>query len=248
MIGAVQSHASSIARDGYAILTGCFAAATVIAFGEEVEAALATATSESGRLSSRGVAYASRNVLSVFPAAADLWRVPELTSLLNTVLGLQFGLVRALYFDKPPERSWSLPWHRDQSIAVVDHLIPSSQFTNPTVKAGVPHVIAPENVLREMLTLRVHLDEVTDENGPLQVIPGSHLLGKESPQITDAPVTIFANPGDVLAMRPLLSHASGNSVEGTWRHRRILHFEFAASPDLPDGFRWHTFIAGNPAD
>jgi ectoine hydroxylase-related dioxygenase (phytanoyl-CoA dioxygenase family) len=42
----------------------------------------------------------------------------------------------------------------------------------------VPHVEAPEEVLREMVTAGIHLDEVTDENGPLKVVPGSHLTGK----------------------------------------------------------------------
>lgn len=27
------------------------------------------------------------------------------------------------------------------------------------------------------------------------------------------------------------------------RHRRILHLEFAAAGDLPDGYGWHDFIA-----
>jgi hypothetical protein len=43
-------------------------------------------------------------------------------------------------------------------------------------------------------------------------------------------------------MRPLLSHASGRSGEGTALHRRVLHLEFAADPVLPDGYQWHTFI------
>lgn len=46
-------------------------------------------------------------------------------------------------------------------------------------------------------------------------------------------------------MHPLISHASGPSVEGTSRHRRILHLEFAADETLPDGVAWHDFISAD---
>lgn len=103
-------------------------------------------------------------------------------------------------------------------------------------------MIACDEVLKEMLTLRIHLDEVTDENGPLRVIPGSHVSSTSDGAGVNEAVTIHAGVGDVLAMRPLISHASGSSVEGTRRHRRILHLEFAASPMLPDGVTWHDFV------
>ncbi len=156
------------------------------------------------------------------------------------VLGPRFGLVRVLFFDKPPEQTWALPWHRDLTIAVCNNRLPSTCFRKPTCKAGVPHIQAPRAILEAMLTLRVHLDEVTAENGPLRVVPGSHVDGCEQ----RAPATILAGAGDVLAMRPLLLHSSNRSHPETRRHRRVLHLEFAASPELPGGFAWHEFIAG----
>jgi ectoine hydroxylase-related dioxygenase (phytanoyl-CoA dioxygenase family) len=89
-----------------------------------------------------------------------------------------------------------------------------------------------------MLTLRLHLDDMTEENGPLKVLPGSHRGGAER-----SPVTILGHRGDVLLMRPLLSHASNKSHENTTQHRRILHFEFSGIEELPDGFAWHDFMA-----
>jgi ectoine hydroxylase-related dioxygenase (phytanoyl-CoA dioxygenase family) len=96
-----------------------------------------------------------------------------------------------------------------------------------------------------MLTARLHLDNVTEENGPLRVIPGSHNSAKALQQNETKPHSILAHRGDVLLIRPLLTHGSGKSVENKIQHRRILHFEFAASPDLPDGYGWHSFHAGN---
>ncbi len=55
-------------------------------------------------------------------------------------------------------------------------------------------------------------------------------------------MTIYAIAGDVLAIRPMLTHASGASRVGTTRHRRILHLEFAAIERLPDGYQWHDYV------
>ena len=106
----------------------------------------------------------------------------------------------------------------------------------------MPHVEGSEDVLGAMLTARIHLDEVTDENGPLKVVPGSHLTGKVM-SLADAPIrTLYAEAGDVLLMRPLVAHCSNRSRPETRRHRRILHLEFAASAELPDGYAWHDFV------
>ena len=152
-----------------------------------------------------------------------MWRQPPLPELLEAVLGLGCGLVRGLFFDKPPERSWSLPWHKDLTIAVRDNRLPSRLFRKPTTKAGVPHVEAPREVLEAMLTVRIHLDDVTEENGPLFVVPGSHRTGKALALGGERPQGVFVLQGDVLVIRPLVAHSSGNSYAGTNRHRRILH-------------------------
>jgi ectoine hydroxylase-related dioxygenase (phytanoyl-CoA dioxygenase family) len=125
--------------------------------------------------SSRGHVYAARNLIESIPEVTTVWQSDPMLRLLREVLGDGFGLVRALFFDKPPERTWNLPWHKDTSISVKDNSTKSPSFSRPTIKAGVPHVIASDELLRQMLTLRIHLDEVTDENGPLRVIPQSHV-------------------------------------------------------------------------
>jgi len=232
-----------IARHGFALISGVFTRAECERYAADLHSALADCTDQSTALRrANGALYGARNLLSVFPPAAELWRRPRLIELLRQVLGPQFGLVRGLYFDKPPESTWSLPWHQDLTIAVRDHSQPSERFRNRTVKAGVPHVEAPDELLRQMLTLRIHLDDATAENGPLQVLPGTH-AGREAPA-RGAPVTIFATAGDVLAMRPLLSHASGVSQEGSQQHRRVIHLEFAGCRELPDRYEWQQFVPG----
>ena len=234
---------------GFVVLRGVFAGARVDAILTEWSAALARAGRvEPAILGPAGGIYAARNVLSLWPAAADVWRAP-LQQPLREILGPGFGLVRALYFDKPPDQTWALPWHKDLTIAVRAHRPPGTRFAKPTVKAGVPHVEAPVEVLQAMLTARIHLDDVTEENGPLKVIPGSHRTGKVLELGQTPPCSVLVARGDVLLMRPLLAHCSNRSHPDTGRHRRVLHLEFAAAADLPAGYVWHTFLpAPRPAE
>ncbi len=229
-------------RDGYTVLRRVYSSDEMTAITAELTAALATAADDRGSIrASSGAVYAARNLLAVFPAARTLWRTPMLTQFLSDTLGNEFGLVRGLFFDKPPEQSWSLAWHKDLTIAVERNDLPTTAFRHPTHKAGVPHVEAPTSLLESMLTLRIHLDRVTDKNGPLKVIAGSHRTKACDEVAGESFDTILADAGDVLAMRPLLSHSSGNSQCGTKLHRRVIHLEFAARRELPDGYAWHDF-------
>ncbi len=230
-----------LSEDGFAVVESVFDAAECGKLVSELEAALVVVEDEKTVLRrANGAIYGARNLLKVFPQATTLWRKPQLTNVLVDVLGPRLGLVRGLYFDKPPESTWSLPWHQDLTIAVQDNGLESDQFRNRTNKAGVPHVEAPDELLRQMLTLRIHLDDVTEENGPLQVLAGTH-VSRAAPANRPV-VTILAKMGDVLAMRPLLSHSSGVSLAETSRHRRVIHLEFAAERELPDGYHWHQFV------
>ena len=211
---------------------------------DEVEAAraacgqaLAASASGAGVLANGGPAYGARNLLALWPGVMALARAPQLAVRLREVLGPTAGVVRGLYFDKPPGHSWALPWHRDMTIAVQDHGR-TGVFRGPTTKSGVPHVEAPPELLAAMLTARIHLDDVTPDNGPLRMAPGSHAPGLPA---GEPAVELACRAGDVLLMRPLLLHASGHSVPGAG-HRRVLHLEYATSPVLPDGYNWHTYL------
>jgi hypothetical protein len=228
-------------RDGFLVLRGVLPPVQIDAFLADLDRALQAQAADVAFRSDTGSVYAARNLLTVWPAAATTWRQPPLPAVLATVLGPDFGLVRALYFDKPPDGTWALPWHKDLTVAVRDNRLPSLAFTKPTRKAGVPHAEAPQEILDRMVTARIHLDGVTEENGPLQVLPGSHRSGKALRLEGATPRRMLVERGDVLLIRPLVAHSSGRSHPGTRRHRRVVHLEFAASEFLPDGYEWYDF-------
>ena len=80
-------------------------------------------------------------------------------------------------------------------IAVRDNTLPTAVFCKPTCKAGVPHVEAPWAILEQMVAVRIHLDDVSEENGPLKVQPGSHRQNGDAP--SGHGESILADRGDV---------------------------------------------------
>ena len=259
--------------DGFGILRRAVPAEIIQRLLEVFGGAFADGTNSVRARSSRGHVYAARNLIDIIPEVKTVWQTDALLPFLRQQLrvvrsgrgnefsnagqgkrfpdaGLaassttpKFGLVRALFFDKPPDRTWALPWHKDTSIAAKKNTIKSDSFSRPTTKAGVPHFIASDEILKAMLSLRIHSDEVTDENGPLRVLPDSHVSSDSLGDGLATATTIHAAEVDVLAMRPMFSHASGSSDVGTRRHRRVLHLEFVVQKTLPDALPGMTLSA-----
>jgi ectoine hydroxylase-related dioxygenase (phytanoyl-CoA dioxygenase family) len=98
---------------------------------------------------------------------------------------------------------------------------------------------APSWALSHIVALRVHLDAVTTDNGPLRILPGTHALGVlEDAEVfalarSQTPVDCIVRRGGVMAMHPLLVHAS--SKARTHEPRRVLHIEYADSLELAQG-------------
>ena len=149
-------------------------------------------------------------------------------------------VVRVIVFDKTPDKNWLVTWHQDKTISVsgkkdIDGWGPW------TLKDGIHHVQPGLNVLEEMVTFRIHLDDANESNGCLKVIPKSHSLGILSKNKQDRVVAeseeyiCSAKSGDLLVMRPHLLHSSSKGTEPS--HRRIVHVEYS-SFQLPMGLAW----------
>lgn len=234
-----------LAADGFVILPRVFTPPEITALLLEWSDLCRQRADELAVMSGDGEAVCgARNLVRVWPRVVELARTRQLRGPLLELLGARCGLVRGLFFDKPPGCGWALPWHKDYSIAVRAHGR-LGRFTKPTTKAGVPHVEAPYELLSRMVTARIHLDDMTDSNGPLRVIPASHRANRTDEDEARPPVVVHCRAGDVLLMRPLLTHASSHADPGTAHHRRIVHLEFAPDYQLPDGYDWHDFVRLN---
>lgn len=225
-------------RDGYTILPGVVSADRCKSVGREIEDAFQSVSSNVIE-TNRGSIVGGRNLIDHWNGWPEITQQPTVARLIARQMGPRAGLVRILYFDKPPGHGWSLSLHRDQTIAVAEHHCPALPFSKPTRKAGVPHVEATESLLKSMLTLRLHLDPMRDENGPLIVVPGSHQ--NLSSTSAEAATVIHCDAGDVFVMRPLLLHGSRGSSSETKMHRRVIHLEMAPNTELPSSYRWHRF-------
>lgn len=192
------------------------------------------------------VTGAGRRGLLSISAVAALARSEKILKLLRPHFPAKPRAVRGIYFDKLPHTNWLVAWHQDLSIAV-NSVSEIPGFGPWSVKEGVPHVQPPADLLDQMLTIRLHLDNTDESNGALRVLPGSHQHGRLSAgQIhalrqTETEHVCRARAGDALLLRPLLLHASGRS--STERHRRVIHLEYAGF-DLPEGLRWHENAGG----
>ena len=237
-----QSSADTLGREieeeGYAIIPGLVALEAIRHLLEGLASA-----GEHEAVRARGAeTYAMRNVLDLVPAAAEVVGSGAVRSLLEGVMRAPAFPVKATLFDKTPRANWNVGWHQDLAIAVRERREVEG-FRSWSIKAGVPHVQPPDEVLAGMLALRLHLDPCGPDNGVLRVLPGSHRQGRlTSAEVRSLvertpAVTCASGAGDALLMRPLLLHASSPAVYPG--HRRVLHVEFAAKL-LPGGLEWYT--------
>ena len=231
------SRTPDLACDGFAIIEAVAPAETVNGLIADLDRGYAAGETRQRQ----ACVYAMRNLLSAVPAARRAAESRAIRALVEPVLGPHALPVRGLLFDKTPAANWKVAWHQDLSIAVARRIdLPG--FGPWSVKAGVPHVQPPVEILQNMLTVRLHLDDCGPDNGPLNVLPGSHADGVLSPDGIAAwrrrtpPVACLVSAGGAVVMRPLLLHAS--SAAARPGRRRVVHLEFAAGP-LPGGLEWH---------
>jgi hypothetical protein len=155
-------------------------------------------------------------------------------------LGPGCRAVRALLFDKTTAMNWSLAWHQDRTISVVQRLEVDG-FGPWTVKKGMHHVEPPFDLLARMVTLRVHLDDVSGTNAPLLIAPGSHLFGRVPVNEIEAVVracgtrACIAMAEDIWLYATAILHASAIAARPS--HRRVLQVDYSAD-ELPGGLEW----------
>jgi hypothetical protein len=203
---------------GYGVVEGVFT---------EAELAPAVAALE-GYLATRSRAGA-RHVLGL-PEVRALAHHPRLIDLAGRFIGAAQPF-RATLFDKSASANWLVVWHQDTALPMRAHV--DAEGWGPwSTKAGLHYGHAPASALERIVALRVSLDASTQANGPLRVLPGTHARGLLDQDAVDAlarelaPVSCTVEAGGVVAMRPLILHASSKSTSDA--RRRVLHIEYSA--------------------
>ncbi|GAB3846232.1 phytanoyl-CoA dioxygenase family protein [Hymenobacter terrigena] len=226
--------AAQFADEGFAVLPNVYAPAEVTALLHAVE----SVASDGPNFRRSQEVFAIRELLKEIPDLWPLLDTPALRQLLAGLFPAGYQLVKGIYFDKPAGSNWLVAWHQDLMINV-DQRVNLPGFGPWTSKTEGISVQPPVEVLENVVTLRIHLDDCDATNGALKVVPGSHrhgvvpavALGSYTPK-----ATVCAVPGGgAMLMKPLLLHASNRSSSN--RPRRVMHLEFA-SVELPAGLAW----------
>lgn len=217
----------SVERDGFAVIPNVFQCPEINNLIHEMKSAQA-------HRSRAGMRH-----LMALPGISALANGVRLIAMASEILGAPAIPFRATLFDKSPDSNWLVAWHQDTALPlrVQREVVGWGAWS---VKEGIHYAHAPTAALERVIALRVHLDDSTEENGPLRVILGSHLKGvltdDQVHQLAEKSfaVNCLVRSGGVIAMRPLLIHAS--SKARSMNPRRVIHIEYAETLDIGDGF------------
>jgi len=171
--------------------------------------------------------FAIRQLLKNIPNLKEIIFNTHLRSLLSTIFNGPYFLTKGIYFDKPPTSNWFVPYHQDISISV-NQKTETPNYKNWTHKKGQYGVQPPLKILENSMTIRIHLDDTTRQNGALKVIPESHTKGiirtdQKGWNIATEKICDVKS-GGVMLMKPLTLHASHRTTNG--KRRRVIHLEF----------------------
>ena len=105
------------------------------------------------------------------------------------------AIIHAVAFRKDADANWFVPAHQDRSIPVPSVALPPG-FEHVTRKPDGWQAEAPVELLARMRNCRIFVDRATINDGPLEVLAGSHRRGRieqaEIPTITGRIVAISA--------------------------------------------------------
>jgi ectoine hydroxylase-related dioxygenase (phytanoyl-CoA dioxygenase family) len=149
----------------------------------------------------------------------DILEQSKITSVIKSLLGENIQLQTSKLNTKPPGGGSSVEWHQDLAFY---------PLTNDSV-----------------LAVGLMLEDVTLDNGPLQVIPGSH-KGPTLDHSNDQGLFCGAiNPNDPDFEKDRIKTITGKAGDMSIHHGRILH---GSAPNHSDRARLMLFYECNAAD
>lgn len=228
----------NILNDGFAIIEDVFTAMEIDHLIELIE----KTNSDKPTFRKSADLFAIRQFFKEIPDSIEPVFNNRLINIISQLFGHNFFVVKSIYFDKPGESNWFVAYHQDLTISV-DKKKDIPGYGPWTVKQNQYAVQPPLEILQQNLTIRIHLDSTTQENGALKVIPRSHLKGVYRPETIDWDIeeekTCCVTKGGIMIMKPLLLHSSGRTINNS--KRRVIHIEFS-NKELAGDLAWAELI------
>ncbi len=188
--------------------------------------------------------FAIRQFLKEIPDIKDLIFTENLKKVIREIFGEKYFVVKSIYFDKPETSNWYVAYHQDLTISV-DKKMELQGFGPWTTKQNQFAVQPPLDILENIYTIRIHLDDTDENNGALKVIPESHSKGIYRPETIDWKVETEnicnVRKGGIMLMKPLTLHGSNRTTNG--KKRRVIHIEFS-DMELPEALKWSEKMNG----
>lgn len=159
---------------------------------------------------------------------AALLQMPPMQPVTHKLAELlpDMAILRAVAFRKDADANWFVPAHQDRSIPVPSVALPPG-FDHVTRKADGWQAEAPVELLAKMRNCRIFVDRATIDDGPLEVMPGTHRRGRieqaEIPILRGDWLPLVGDAGDAAILSPLLLHRSRRATDPSGR--RALQLE-----------------------
>jgi len=230
----LQNHKNLIQENGFTVINNIFLEKEIERISEVIQN---IDTSKETFRKSEDL-FAIRQFLKEIPDVKEFIFNDNLKTIIKEIFGEKYLVVKSIYFDKPEKSNWYVAYHQDLTISV-DKKIDLENFGPWTTKQNQFAVQPPLDILENIFTIRIHLDETNENNGALKVVPKSHSKGIYRPETIDWNVETEnicnVEKGGIMIMKPLLLHGSNRTTNG--KKRRVIHIEFS-DKELPEVLNW----------
>ncbi|MCW3159825.1 phytanoyl-CoA dioxygenase family protein [Chryseobacterium oryctis] len=230
----LQNHKDSILEEGFTIINDVFSVKEI----EKISEAIQNIDTSKDTFRKSEDLFAIRQFLKEIPEVKDLIFNENIKKIIGEIFGDKYFVVKSIYFDKPEKSNWYVAYHQDLTISV-DKKIELPNFGPWTTKQNQFAVQPPLNILENIFTIRIHLDDTDENNGALKVIPKSHSKGIYRPETIDWKIEkeeiCNVEKGGIMIMKPLILHGSNRTTNG--KRRRVIHIEFS-DLELPEQLNW----------
>lgn len=229
-----MNHISQIKNEGYTIIPDIYTDDEINSIIQIID----SVDSDSSTFRKSSDLFAIRQFLKEVPEAKVIIFNEKLKDIIQNLFGGNYFAVKSIYFDKPETSNWFVAYHQDLTISV-DQKMELEGFGPWTIKQNQYAVQPPLEILENIFTIRIHLDDTNENNGALKVISASHKKGIYRPETIDWKIekeAICCVPsGGIMIMKPLLLHSSSRTIDS--RRRRVIHIEFS-NIEFENGLIW----------